>query len=142
VLRSDVERKAMAGRGEDERLPAETYTPESSERVYAALIEKAARIVAAGHSAIVDAVFARPHERDALRGAARDRGVAFRGLFLAADLAMRQARVGIRHADASDADETVARAQEAYALGHNDWQSIDASGTPECTLARVHTLLA
>jgi predicted kinase len=44
--------------------------------------------------------------------------------------------------DASDADAAVARAQERYVLGHNDWQSIDASGVPECTLARVRELLA
>jgi uncharacterized protein len=52
------------------------------------------------------------------------------------------ARVGSRLADASDADGAVARAQERYALGRNDWQSIDASGIPECTLTRARELLA
>jgi uncharacterized protein len=142
VLRSDVERKALEGRRDDERLPADAYTPENTERVYAALVEKAGRIIAAGHSAVVDAVFARPEERDALRGAAQARGVALHGLFLTADIATRLARVGSRRADASDADETIAHAQERYVLGHNDWLSVDASGTPEDTLARALTLLA
>jgi uncharacterized protein len=142
ALRSDVERKALAGRREDERLPAEAYTPENTERVYAKLVEKTEHIIAAGHSAVVDAVFARPEERDALRGAARERGVAFHGAFLTADLATRLARVESRRKDASDADETIARAQAHYVLGHNDWQSIDASGTPEDTLARTLRLLA
>jgi aminoglycoside phosphotransferase family enzyme/predicted kinase len=142
VLRSDVERKALAGSREDERLPAEAYTAESAERVYATLVEKAGLVIAAGHSAVVDAVFARPEERDALRGLARVGGITFHGLFLAADLATRVARVGSRGADASDADRTVVHAQERYVLGHSDWQSIDASGTAECILARARQLVA
>ncbi len=135
VLRSDVERKAGAGRREDEQLPQEAYSVENTQRVYAALVEKAARIIAAGHSVIVDAVFARPQERDALRGVAQTHNVPFHGLFLATDVATRLARVGSRQADASDADAAIVQAQERYALGHNDWQQVDASGTPEQTLA-------
>jgi predicted kinase len=142
VLRSDVERKAMQGRREDERLPPQAYAPESAARVYAMLVEKAGRVIAAGHSAIVDAVFARPQERDALRNIAQARGATFHGLFLTADMATRVARVGSRLGDASDADGAVARAQERYMLGHNDWQPIDASGAPECTLARARDLMA
>jgi len=142
VLRSDVERKALAGCDESERLPAEAYTAESAERIYATLTEKAGRIIAAGHSAIVDAVFARPEERDALRSVAQTNRVAFHGLFLTTDVATRLARVGSRRGDASDADETVARAQERYVLGHNDWSSIDASGRLEHTLASARKLVA
>ncbi len=142
VLRSDVERKALAGRREDERLPPQAYAPERTTRVYATLVEKAGRVIAAGHSVIVDAVFARPQERDALRNVAQARGVTFHGLFLTADMATRVARVGSRSGDASDADAAVARAQERYVLGHKDWHSIDASGAPECTLARARELLA
>ena len=142
VLRSDVERKALEGRREDERLPTEAYTAAKSARVYATLVEKAGLAIAAGHSAIVDAVFARPEERDALRSVARTRGVAFRGLFLTADTATRVARVGSRRGDASDADRAVARAQGRYGLGHNDWQTVDAAGAPECTLARARDLVA
>jgi aminoglycoside phosphotransferase family enzyme/predicted kinase len=141
VLRSDVERKALAGLGEREHLPAAAYTAESAERVYAALAEKARRTIAAGHSAIVDAVFARGQERDALRAMAGSSGVTFHGLFLDADLATRLARLGSRHGDASDADETVARAQERYAHEPSDWKAIDASGTPADTLAHARRLL-
>jgi aminoglycoside phosphotransferase family enzyme/predicted kinase len=142
VVRSDVERKALAGRREDERLPAEAYAAETSARVYAALIEKAGRILAAGHSAVVDAVYARPGERDALRRAAGAHGVRFQGVFLTADMATRAARVGARRGDASDATEAVVRAQEGYALGANDWAQVDASGTPEDTLARAREACA
>jgi uncharacterized protein len=141
VLRSDVERKALEGRREDERLPKDAYTAEKSARVYATLVDKAARVVAAGHSVIVDAVFAQPGERDPLREAARMSGVAFRGLFLVADMPTRMARVGARRGDASDADSTIVRAQEQYAVGPNDWETIDASGTPQCTLARTRKVV-
>jgi predicted kinase len=141
VLRSDVERKTLAGRREDERLPADAYAVENSARVYAALIEKAERVLAAGHAVVVDAVYARPQERDALRRAAESHGVGFQGLFLTTDLATRAARVGARRGDASDANEAVVRAQEGYALGGNDWTPIDASGTPECTLAHAQKVV-
>jgi predicted kinase len=139
VLRSDVERKARFGLREDERLPAEAYAPGVSAAVYAELGEKARRAVAAGHSAIVDAVYARPHERAAIAGL----GVPFRGIFLTADLPTRVARVSARAADASDADAAVARVQEDYDLGDFDsaWTIIDASGTPAETLARAKAAL-
>jgi len=136
VLRSDVERKARFGVGESERLPASAYAPDVTAALYATLADKARRVVAAGHSAIVDAVFARPHERALIAAA----GVPFRGLFLTADLATRLARVTDRSADASDADAAVARAQEDYDLGDFErtaWICVDASGTPEETLARA-----
>jgi aminoglycoside phosphotransferase family enzyme/predicted kinase len=140
VLRSDVERKARFGLREDERLPAEAYALEVSAGVYSELTEKARRVVAAGHSAIVDAVYARPHERAAIAAA----GAPFRGIFLTADLPTRIARVSARAADASDADAAVARVQEDYDLGEFDdpqWVQLDASGTPEETLGRAKAAL-
>lgn len=138
LLRSDVERKRLFGKIETERLPASAYTDEVTERVYAALAKKARRIFGAGHSAVVDAVFARPAERAQLAQAA---GASLRGLFLTADLAKRIARVGDRQHDASDADAGIARAQEQYDLGTIDWEEVDASGTPDETLRRARVRL-
>lgn len=141
VLRSDVERKALFGRGEHDKLPAEAYRPEVSAAVYHHLGLAAQRVIAAGHSAIVDAVFAHDSERAELAAIARSGERPFRGLFLTADLATRIERVGGRIRDASDADAAVALAQEQYDLGSLDWAEIDASGTPEQTLARARQAL-
>ena len=141
IVRSDVERKALFGLSETDNLPAEAYTQQVTERVYAILLDKARRILAAGHSAIVDAVFAQAQERAALAAAADAAHLPLRGLFLTADLATRIGRVGGRERDASDADEKVARAQENYDLGRLDWTQIDASGPPEDTLSRALAVL-
>jgi uncharacterized protein len=139
VVRSDVERKALFGAGETEKLPASGYTADANARVYATLAEKARRILAAGHSAVVDAVFAKEHERALVAAARPSATIPFRGLFLTADLETRVARVGTRETDASDADAAVAKSQETYDVGPIDWTPIDASGTPENTqkLARA-----
>jgi aminoglycoside phosphotransferase family enzyme/predicted kinase len=137
LIRSDVERKAMFGVAQTEKLAPQAYTSEVGQRVYDTLADKAQRVVAAGHSAIIDAVFAREAERASVTELARTHQFAFCGLFLTADLAVRIARVGERVHDASDADAAVARQQEHYRLGELDWTQIDASGTPDETLARA-----
>jgi predicted kinase len=142
IVRSDVERKTLFGAGETEKLPAAAYAPDVTAGVYAAIADKARRILAAGHSAIVDAVFATAQERDALTAAAKAAKVPLQGLFLTADLATRIARVGERTKDASDANAAIVQAQEDYDLGALEWPKIDASGTPVDTLARARAALA
>jgi aminoglycoside phosphotransferase family enzyme/predicted kinase len=142
VLRSDSQRKAMFGVLATERLPPVAYGPEVSERLYAELTERAKRVVCAGHSVIVDAVFARPSERAEIEAAARRTKAKFLGVFLTADLATRLKRIGGRKADASDADPNVARRQEDFTLGPMTWLQVDASGTPAETLAKVRAFFA
>jgi aminoglycoside phosphotransferase family enzyme/predicted kinase len=141
ALRSDVERKRAFGASETDRLPPEAYSTAAGVEVYARLADKARRVLRAGHSAIVDAVFAAPHERAAIAQVAAEAAAPFRGLFLTADVTTRVTRVGGRRHDASDADAAVARQQETYALGDLDWMPVDAGGTPAETLARARALL-
>jgi uncharacterized protein len=142
VLRSDVERKAMFGVAETERLPVAAYSQEAGKRVYAALADKARRVLGAGHTAIVDAVLARAEERAQIAAAARAGNVPFRGLFLTADLDVRIARVRARAHDASDADAAVVREQESYALGAIEWAKVDASGGLDQTLRAAQDVIA
>jgi aminoglycoside phosphotransferase family enzyme/predicted kinase len=142
ILRSDVVRKALFGTPETDPLPQEAYAPDITAQVYRALAEAARRVVAAGHSAVADAVFALPEERDTIAAVAQSCGVPFHGLYLVADLAIRMTRVGKREKDASDADARVAQSQEDYDIGPLDWAEVDASGTPDETLARARDALA
>jgi aminoglycoside phosphotransferase family enzyme/predicted kinase len=139
LLRSDVERKVMFGAPETEKLPAEAYTQEAGAHVYASLYDKVRRILAAGHSVVVDAVFARSEERAAIAQAAQ--GANFQGLFLTADLDTRLKRVGARRNDASDADEKIVAHQQGYDLGTVEWRQVDASGTPDDTLRHARAAL-
>jgi len=141
VIRSDLERKTLFGVGETEKLPASAYAAEVNARVYATLTDRARRILAAGHSAIIDAVFARPQERTVVAAVGASAKIPFRGLFLTADLDTRLRRVGARAADASDADAAVAKSQESYDVGPIDWTPIDASGPPERTLGLARSAL-
>src|ERR1700692_3921039 len=142
IVRSDLERKMLLGAGETEKLPAAAYAAEVTARVYGSIADKARRIVAAGHSAIVDAVFAKQAEREALAAAAKAAKVPLQDLFLTANLATRIARVGGRTNDASDAGATVVQAQEDYELGALEWPKIDASGTVVETFARARVALS
>jgi predicted kinase len=139
VLRSDVERKVLFAVAEADRLPETAYARDVTTQVYAALIDKARRVTGAGHSSIVDAVFADASERATIVKAGV--GAAFHGLFLTADLATRLSRVGGRKDDVSDADAAVARRQEQYDLGAMQWTLVDASGSPEQTLRRAKAAL-
>ncbi len=142
VFRSDVERKALHGAAENDRLAAEAYRPEVTERVYQVLTEKTTRVARAGYSAIADAVFAQSQERAAIETAARAADADFHGLFLVADLPTRLARVGTRGPDASDADAAVAQKQEEIDTGNVDWEIIEASDTAEATLEQARAEIA
>lgn len=142
VLRSDLVRKQMFGVEDTHRLPQSAYTPEVMAQVYNRLAHHARRVLAQGHSAIIDGVFAREDERDAIAALARERNVPLNGLFLVADLATRQARIGSRRGDASDATQEVAALQEHYNIGHVGWATIDASGTQEQTLQNCRNAIA
>jgi predicted kinase len=138
-----VERKALYEVAETERLPPEAYSAEVSDKIYQVLIDKAARVARAGHSVIVDAVFAKPEERAAIEAAAAGAraGAGFHGLFLVANLQTRLARIGSREPDASDADAAVARQQEDFAIGSVAWEIVDAAGSPEQTLAKARAAI-
>lgn len=135
IVRTDVIRKQLFAVKDTEKLPEDAYRPEVTRQIYEMQAQQARRILAQGHSVVADGVFADPWERAAIGGVARQLKVPFTGLFLQADLATRLRRVGQRKHDASDATEAVVRRQDSYDVGKLDWTAVDASGTPEQTLA-------
>jgi predicted kinase len=139
VLRSDVLRKQLFKVDETDRLPETAYRPEITDQVYEILVRRATRILAQGHSVVVDAVFALEKERTAIHEAALRLKTGFAGLFLVADLMTRISRVGGRERGASDATPEIAGLQEKYDTGAVDWHMIDASGTPGQTLEHCRT---
>ena len=136
VLRSDVLRKEYFKVSETDRLPESAYRPDITAQIYEILVLHAVRVLAQGHSVVVDAVFAQEAERVAIRDAARGLSARFVGCFLVTDLATRQSRVGRREKDASDATPDIAALQEHYKIGAVDWTVVDTSGTPEQTLGQ------
>ncbi len=141
-LRSDSLRKVLLERPLDERLGPEAYEQTITERVYAALRERATRTLTAGRSVLIDAVHGRPSERDALSELARSCGVSFHGLWLDAPLALRSKRVDTRTGDPSDADRSVAARQERYDLGEITWPRLDAGQPIETITEQAWNRLA
>jgi hypothetical protein len=136
-IRSDEIRKRLCGVPVLERLGPEGYREDVSARVYATLIERAVQVVRNGHSAIVDAVYARLDDRRTLERAAVDAGVPFRGLWLDAPESTLLQRVEGRRMDASDADAAIVRQQAAQEVGPIEWRRIDASRSGEAVLRDV-----
>jgi aminoglycoside phosphotransferase family enzyme/predicted kinase len=142
VIRSDVERKALFGAGETERLAPSAYGQAVSAEVFARVAEAAGRALAAGFGVVCDAVYARPEQRAAIAEVAAAAGVPCQGLWLELPLAERLARIRGRQGDASDADAGVALQQQAYDLGAMEWARVDASGPLEQVVARAAAALA
>ncbi|MES1179921.1 MAG: AAA family ATPase, partial [Hyphomicrobium sp.] len=112
-----------------------------AQRVYDILDGKARLALAAGHSVVVDAVFAKPEERVAIETVAREAGRAFVGLWLDAPADAMIARVEQRRGDASDADRRVVKEQLGYELGPIAWRIVDASGSLAQTIELAETAL-
>ncbi len=126
-LRSDIERKRLAGVGEYERLSDAAYGPETSGKIYQRLRHLAEIALRAGQSVVVDAVHATSEERDALAAIAARTGAQFIGLWLDAPIETLVSRVAARRRDASDATVAVVREQCARPLGYFDWVRLDAT---------------
>jgi hypothetical protein len=130
-LRSDEIRKRLAGVEINDTLPASSYTPESSARVYDELCRLAGACVRGGVSVVVDAVFSRPEEREMIARVADSCGVPFDGIWLEAPASVLEARIRGRQGDVSDADVGVLRKQLSYESGVINWHRLDVSGTPD-----------
>ena len=102
---------------------------------------RAETALAAGHSVILDAVFAQAGERAAATELARRTKAHFAAVWLEAPLEVLTDRLAARHGDASDATEEVVAKQLRYDIGHLDWPRVSAGGSPDETLARLRGIV-
>ncbi len=134
VIRSDEIRKRLSSVSPLHRLGPEGYSSEMSERVYATIAERARLTIREGHSAIVDAVYARSGDREAIEHVAADMAVPFVGIWLEAPEATLIARVEHRRNDASDADAAVILLQHRQGTGVMTWHRVEALRSPDVVL--------
>ena len=134
VIRSDEIRKRLSGVSPLHRLGPEGYSSEMSERVYAIVAERARLTIREGHSAIADAVYARPGDRQAIEHVAADMAVPFAGIWLEAPEATLVARTEQRWNDPSDADADVIRLQQQQGTGALTWHRLEAASSPDTVL--------
>jgi len=147
-LRSDVERKRLAGLPPDARGEPALYTAEMGLRTYARLQQLAADALTAGVPVVVDAASLLQAERTAMQAVADRCGARFRVLVCQAPAAVLAQRVQARMAagrDASDATPEVLARQQGWVqwpgadeAPHTRW--LDTDAPPEVVLARVQSL--
>ncbi|HTH17873.1 MAG TPA: AAA family ATPase [Magnetospirillum sp.] len=129
VVRTDSLRKQMMGVGLLDKLAADGYTPEMTERTYQALYDTSLMVLKAGHSVVADAVFAKPEQRAAIEQVARAAGVPFRGMWLETRSDIAAKRIQGRKANVSDATVAVLRQQLDYDLGAITWTRVQTGGS-------------
>ena len=119
-IRTDVERKRLAGLAAGERSGSDVgtgiYAPHATQAVYEYIRACARSIVHGGFPVLVDGAFLLRWQRDTFRDLATEYGVPFMILDCVASAATLEARVEARSrlgADASEADVAVLRQQLA-----------------------------
>jgi hypothetical protein len=141
ILRSDEIRKRLAGVGPLDRLARAAYTAQSSAEVYGEMLRLARRVLGAGHSVVLDAVFLKPEERAAARAVAIAARAPFGGFWLEGRADELRGRLAARTGDASDAAPAVLDEQLARDPGPIDWERLDAAD-PEGAVARITSVNA
>ena len=144
IVRSDVERKALFGVGETEKLPRRRlhrgrHGPRLCDARRQSAADRRRRPFGDRRCRVRAAAGASRHRRRRQR----PRNSPLRGLFLTADVETRLGRVGARAARCLRCRcGRWRRPRSSYDLGPLDWTPVDASGTPEATLARAKAALA
>jgi len=114
-LRSDVERKRLAGMKSSESSQAKPgegiYAKNFSDETYQHLLDIAGKIIDAGFSVIVDATFLEKEKRDMFRRLAKEKKVSFTILDFVASTDILRQRIQQRKHDVSDADLAVLQQQ-------------------------------
>lgn len=141
LLRSDEVRKALAGRDPGEAAPAPwgggIYAPEAGDRVYAALAERAAGLMAMGESVVVDASWAAARHRERARAAAEAARAPVVEVLLEVPQAVAAARIRQRAARGGDPSDATPEIAARLAAAFEPWPEahrLNAARAPEAVL--------
>ena len=134
LIRSDLIRKQLAGRGPDalsRPLPPEWYTPQRTEQTYRECLRRAEELLFRGERVVVDATFRNQSQRQAFEQLAFRLSVPIVEFYCEADRETVRRRLELRRGDASDADWNV------YLELANQWeQPIPPAG---CIVRKIDT---
>jgi hypothetical protein len=141
VLRSEEVRKRLNGVAPEQRLTQSAYSNAASQAVFAELAQLVRQTTAGGHAVVADATFIDPQDRAPMQSAAAAACAVFVGLWLEAPLPVLEQRISSRQGDASDATLAILRAAAGSNPQAGDWISVDASGSPDSTVALARQAL-
>jgi hypothetical protein len=150
-VRSDVERKRLAGLGQSESshsaMEEGLYSPFSNQRVYEHLRRCADDVLAGGYTVIVDATFGRRDDRERFRSLAAARAAELCVVDCHAPQQRLESRLVERqrdHSDASEADLAVLAWQQSHLepiAAAEQLAVIDADTTREAIVSEVYDSL-
>ncbi|WP_225850461.1 bifunctional aminoglycoside phosphotransferase/ATP-binding protein [Streptomyces sp. HPF1205] len=126
-----VEQSAAAGYGEG------LYTPERTAETYAVLLERAAALLRAGESVVLDATWSDPVQREAAERVAESAGADLVALRCHVPRDVAAARLRTRPPGASDAGPEVAAAMAANEQPWEGAVAVDTSVPLESAVARA-----
>jgi len=139
-LRSDIERKRLAGYGPQAQtgspLHSGLYRREMSEATYRHLRNTAAQLLDERLPVIIDAAFLKQEERAACRQLARHHGAAFVILDVQAPVAMLRERIVKRQQEQNDPSEARLEVLEQQIDNHNPLETSEQGNTIQTDTGR------
>ncbi|MFF1682933.1 AAA family ATPase [Streptomyces sp. NPDC058256] len=143
LLSSDRLRKELAGIPADESAAAGygegLYTPEWTNRTYAALLDRASALLSSGESVVLDATWSDAGQREAAQRMAERTSADLVALHCQAPVDVSAARLSTRAPGASDADLDVAAAMAAAEPPWTEAVTVDTSGPLEAAVVQALT---
>lgn len=126
IIESDRIRKELFGKPAQERLGADAYVSDVSDRVYRIIAERSAANASRGVAVVADAVFAKPRYRHLIENEVALVSVPLRGIWLEAAPEILGRRISARVGGPSDATVAVLESQLRRGTGEIGWTRMDA----------------
>ncbi|MFJ3175334.1 AAA family ATPase [Streptomyces roseus] len=141
LLSSDRLRKELAGIPAEESAAAAygegLYTPEWTARTYTALLDRAAALLRAGESVVLDATWSDAQQREAALRMAESTSTDLVALHCQVPGDVSAARLSTRAPGASDADTDIAAAMAAEEPPWREAVTVDTSGSLESAVLQA-----